>query len=190
MSASGDSVISWHQLDNHPQQAAYQVFKSEYSGGAWLHPTDRGDNISPNGFAAVDPAIAMDDLGQSIIVWRGFDGIVTRIFKSERRAGAWVHPTGMADNISPTGGNSRDPRVAMQNHHEALIAWNQRGQIFKSEYRGGAWTHPANLSDNINPTGTPAHSATVAIDELTNSMVVWLQTDNAGKQQIFKSEYR
>ncbi len=51
----------------------------------WTHPSELGDNISPDGTSAIYPVLAMDDNGNAIVLWRQSDGSSYQLFKSERR---------------------------------------------------------------------------------------------------------
>jgi len=159
----------------------------------WLYPSDLSDNISPDGDDANYPQVAMDDNGNAIITWYQFDGRYSQIFKSEYRDGAWTHPSGLNDSISPDGDDAYYPQVAMDDNGNALITWEQNdgsySQIFKSEYCNGVWTHPSGLNDNISPDEDDAYYPQVAMDDNGNAIITWEQNDSS-KSQIFKSEYR
>jgi len=135
MDDNGNAVIVWRQFDG----SNYQIFKSEYRSGSWAHPASLSDNISPDGYDAYDPQVAMDDNGNAVIVWYQSDGSYSQIFKSEYRAGSWAHPASLTDNISPDGQHAYEPQVAMDDNGNAVIVWTQydgsNWQIFKSEYR-------------------------------------------------------
>ena len=211
MDNNGNAIITWQQSDG----AKTQIFKSEYRGGIWTHPSSLSDNISPDGQNAEYPQVAMDNNRDAIIVWQQSDGANYQIFKSEYREDAWYNPSDLSDNISPDGQNAYEPKVAMDNNGNAIITWQQYNgssyKVFKSEYRGGVWTHPSSLSDNINPfrkgaydpqvamenkgdsitkiLALPLPKPTVAMDNNGNAIITWFQY-NGSKYQIFKSEYR
>jgi hypothetical protein len=135
----------------------------------------------------------MDNNGNAVITWSQFDGGNRQIFKSEYRNGAWTHPSGLSDNISPDGQGASNPVVAMDDNGSAIITWVQNDgsnmQIFKSEYRNGAWTHPSSLSDNISPDGQDAARPWVGMDDNGSAIITWVQNDGSN-MQIFVSEYR
>ncbi len=186
---SGNVIIVWSRSDGN----ASQIYKSEYRDGAWTHPTNLTDNISPDGENAQRPQVAMNDQGEAIIVWKQSDGESLQTFKSEYRDGTWTHPTNLSDNISPDDNDVYLPQVAMNNNGETVIAWFQyRGdylRIYMSEYRGGVWTHPSGSSDYIDPGSLNATHPQVAIDNDGATIIVWSQLAE-GKSRIFKSEYR
>ncbi len=192
MDNNGNAVIVWYQDDGSGED---QIFKSEYRNGAWTHPANLTDNISPDVQYASDPQVAMDDNGNAVIVWQQLDGTYNQIYKSEYRGGVWTHPSALTDNISPDGQGAYYPQVAVDNNGNAVIVWQQfdngglKYQIFKSEYRNNAWSHPSSLTDNISPDGQSAFSPQAAMDNNGNAVIVWYQSDGT-YYQIFKSEYR
>ena len=191
MDNNGNAIIVWWQYDS---SYYWQIFKSEYRGGVWHHPTSLSDKISPDGQSAQYAQVAMDNNGNAIIVWGQTDGVNNQIFKSEYRGGVWHHPASPSDNISPDGKDARECNVAMDNNGNAIIVWSQRDtdnnyQAFKSEYRNGVWIHPVNISDNISPNGYFAEKPIVAMDNSGNAIIAWYESDGT-YTQIFKSEYR
>jgi uncharacterized protein YheU (UPF0270 family) len=189
MDDNGNALIVWPQSDG----SNYQVFKSEYRDGAWIHPATLSGYINPNGEDVYDPQVAMDNSGNAVIVWQQSDGSTQQIYKSEYRDGAWTHPEDLDDNISQNGQDAYPSQVAMDDSGNAVIVWEQSDginwQIFKSEYRDGVWTHPEDLDDHISQNGQDAYPSQVAMDDSGNAVIVWNQPDGIN-WQIFKSEYR
>ncbi|MCX7000029.1 MAG: hypothetical protein NT106_07020, partial [Candidatus Sumerlaeota bacterium] len=83
MDNNGNAIITCYQSDG----SKTQIFKSEYRGGVWTHPSSLSDNISPDGQGAYLPQVAMDNNGNAIITWEQSDGSKYQIFKSEYRWG-------------------------------------------------------------------------------------------------------
>ncbi len=75
MDGNGNTIVVWQQSNGTHDQ----IFKSEYRGGNWLHPTGLTDNISPDTEAAVHPEVAMDNNGNAIIVWEQSDATKLQI---------------------------------------------------------------------------------------------------------------
>lgn len=198
MDESGNAIVVWDGSDG----SNNQIFMSEYRNGAWTHPSNQTDNISPDGQDAYNPWVAMDDNGNAIIVWeqRENTGTYYQIFKSEYRNGSWTHPSDLTSSnyISPDGASSRDARVAMDNNGNAIIIWRQdndsgpNSMVFMSEYRGGNWTHPASRSSGnyISPDGTNVSEHRVAMSDNGDAVITWVQPANPPLEQIFMSEYR
>lgn len=203
MDDNGNTIIVWRALDNASptpsNPAEFQIYMSEYRGGVWTHPTGLADNISPDGTDASGVKVVMglnapnDD---AVIVWRQESGAISRNYKSEYRAGAWVHPVDLNDSFIPAGSGSLSaPEVAMDDSGNTVIVWDQIGaqgvaQVFKREYRSGVWDNPVpGLLDNFSTDGQPATIPKVALDNLGNAIITWTQFDG-NDPQLFKSEYR
>jgi uncharacterized protein YheU (UPF0270 family) len=159
----------------------------------WFDPRNLLDNISPDGRDADGPQVALNEKGETVIVWQQTDGANGHIFRSEYRDGVWRDPANIADRINPDGNSAGDPQVASNDNGEAVVVWSQldaanKLQIFRSEYRNGTWSDPADLSDNISPDGQDTFLAKVAMNDNGDAIVVWYQSDGA-KNQIFRSEY-
>jgi uncharacterized protein YheU (UPF0270 family) len=186
---NGEAVIVWTQTDG----ANYQIFRSEYRNGAWTEPTGPTDNISPNGLDATDPQVALNNNGDTVIVWSQFDGLKKQIFRSEYRNGSWKDPVGSSDNISPDGQDAVIPRVDLNDQGEAVIVWSQsngtHNQIFRSEYRNGSWKDPAGISDNISPDGQSTAIPQVDLNNQGEAVIVWEQSDGMNSR-VFLSEYQ
>lgn len=185
---TGDAIVVWQQSNG----TYNQVFKSEYRSGAWTHPNNIHDNVSPDGQSTLYPQVVINDSGDAIIVWQQSDGSSFQIFKSEYRSGSWTHPSGLTDNISPNGSPASVPQVSLNTTGDAVIVWQQsdgsNNQVFKSEYRSGSWTHPSGLTDNISPDGQDAQFPQISVNNSGNALIVWQQS-NGTNQTFFKSEY-
>lgn len=159
----------------------------------WALPTNLSDNISPDTQDGFNPQVAMDNSGNTIIVWFQSDGVYNQIYMSEYRNGSWTSPADLSDNISPDNQAVTQAKVAMDDNGNAVIVWRQQDgtheQIFMSEYRNGSWTHPTGLSDNISPDGQDVLNPQLTMDNNGNTIIVWQQSD-VNNEQIFMSEYR
>jgi hypothetical protein len=61
--ASGDATVVWAQSVN----ALRRIFRSDYRGGAWTHPIDETDFLTPLETRAGSPVVALGSRG--VIVW-------------------------------------------------------------------------------------------------------------------------
>lgn len=183
-------VVVWAQ-GNGPH---YSIYKSERRAGVWSHPSSLADSISPAGSSAVLPKVAFDGAGNAVIAWIQGDGTHDQVFKSELRGGAWTHPSGLSDNISPDGSNAQRVQVAAGRNGEAVIVWRQALNatdtgLLKSEYRGGVWTHPGSLAAEFS-VGTTVHEFVVAVDPVGETVVAYCATDGVANVATYLSEYR
>jgi hypothetical protein len=190
METTGDAIIVWEQYVN----GRGRIFKSEYRSGVFQNPTSADDCISPPTTHAQDVQLAIGADGHCVVVWAQSDDVNYRIFKSERRGGAWTHPASFADAISPAGTDAYAPAVAFDGLGNAIITWVQSDgtvpQVFKAELKNGLWRLPLDVTDNISPDGLAVHAASVAMSRLGDAVVVWRQDVSATASSLFKSEYR
>jgi len=159
---------------------------------SWSQPTLLVDDSN---YSLPIHQMAMDSHGNAIIVWEQYDGFNHRIYISEYRNGTWTHPADLAaDAISLAGSDASWPHVAMDDHGNAIIVWEQyvgsNNQIYMSEYRNGSWTHPADLAtDAISIAGSWAIPMNVAMNNNGDAIIAWMQK-NGTINQIYMSEYR
>ncbi len=190
MDDDAHAVIVWKQFSG----SFWYVYKAEYRSSAWSVPTLLSARINPANQNCDSPRVAMDNQGNTIIIWTQSDGSKDQIFRAEYRNFAWTLPSSLTANISPDGQDADYPELAMDDNGNAIIVWAQsdgsKSRIFKSEYRNGSWTDPADLSAGISPPQSNAFSPAVAMDNDGNAIIVWGQYDDGVKYQVFKSEYR
>jgi len=190
MGDDGQTIVAWSQMT----AASWQIFFSQYLNGAWTHPSGIDDFISPaTGGDATWPKVAMDGMGNALIVWQQGIAGNSRILVSQYREGRWIHPSSTSQHVDPRDGYSRNPFPVMNDLGEALVVWQQdvgtHFQIFKSEFRDELWLYPLSSTDDISPDGSNTHGPRAAIDNEGNAIVVWEQSDGE-RVQVFKSEYR
>ena len=146
----------------------------------------------PDLSSAYLPEAAMDDNGNALIAWYQVDEIGDpRTYKSEYRRGAWIHPAGFDDFVSPLELDDY-PRVAMGGDGSAVIVnemWEGFDRLFVCEYRDGRWIHPANETNHVSPDGDTCRSPAVAMDAFGNAVVAWQQR-NGANYQVYVSQYR
>jgi hypothetical protein len=186
----GHACLVWQQY----VAGSGRIFKAEYRDGVWAKPASTADGISPDATHAQDVCLAASPTGDALVVWAQSDNHGYRIYKSEWRDGAWVHPAGLGDCLSPLGTDAYAPAAAFDAAGNAIVVWLQNDgttpQVFKAERRGGTWYPPAGLSDNISPDGTAAHRAVVTMARNGDALVVWRQDVTASASALFKSERR
>ena len=198
ISDNGDAVIVWRQATKNDKfDTDSKVFMSEYRNGSWTHPAGLDDFIGLPGedTPAQDPEVAMDDNGNTIIVWGQMDAPgSSHLYMSQYENGTWTHP-GTDDYISPDGTTGiSDYQVALTGKGDAIVVWLQRDgsgdkQLFMSEYRGGVWTHPASTNDFISIAGQEVYDVDLAMDDNGNAIIVWRQYDGT-YDRLFMSVYK
>ncbi len=153
---------------------------------SWTDPANLADNISPDGYAATDPHVAIDGSGNAVIVWVQSDGSYVRIYKCEYRNGSWSSATVMSNSNNY---DASSPHVAMDGNGNAIITWAQfygfADQIYYCMYRDGAWTSPALISSNFS---YAASSPQVAMNDNGSAIITWVQPESS-YDRIYKSVY-
>lgn len=77
MNGSGATVVTWQQSDGND----LRIYHSAYRNGSWSHPVSRYDGIlSPIGSDATAPRVALDDQGDTTIVWQQSDGSHQQVY--------------------------------------------------------------------------------------------------------------
>ncbi len=197
MNDSGEVVVAWSQFDG----SHYQIFKSEFREGSWIHPSTIADSISFAGENTARPNVSINNSGETIIVWGQSNGSFNQVFISEYRNASWTHPLSLNDHISTDGGHASIQhsgiKPILNDDGDAVIAWTQNNgageyHVYLSENSDGVWTHPANLSTYISPAGTSASGAVdVSYSMVENGGVILAWTSNNGsKSQVYMSERR
>ncbi len=217
MDDNGNIIVVWIG-DSCSESNCRQVYMIEYRNESWTQVDNLSDNISPDGFTASSPQVAMSNDGTAIIVWEQlttaqfgscgtFGTQCSHIYMSEYRNGTWKHPQGNTDYINQPADISVNsaahaPQVVMDDSGNAIIVWYQKRPdgwgVYKSEYRSGSWTHPT-INEYINPkiSGNNAINPSVAMDNNGNALIVWqandLSTTCSGSSpcnRLYISEYR
>jgi len=129
---NGNVLIVWQQSDGKTSQ----IYKSEYRNGRWSHPANAADKVSFRSHAASRPNVAMDNIGNAVIVWQQSDGKTRRLYKSEYHSGNWGQPGGALDYTSPEGDEELVPDVALDKDGKPKITWQKSsgvgGKVFKN----------------------------------------------------------
>jgi hypothetical protein len=145
------------------------------AAAAWMPAVD----VSDVGDFAGLPDVAVDASGNTIAVWRGFDG-------TNYRARAAIRPAGgsfgavqtLSDPGGDVGGPFSGPRIALDRKGNAIAFWyrfdgtNDRIEVAVRP-AGGTFGTAQTISD----AGTDARFPDVAIDRRGNAIAVWTQSD-------------
>lgn len=164
--------------------------------GMWIHPSSDTDFISIAGpsYFINDHQVVMNSSGETIIIWRQYDGTRRNLYMSQYSNGLWTHPQSIMDHVDLLSTyNVDDIHVALDDSGDAIIIWSHyngtEDNYYKGEYRNGVWSFPTDLDDYFNPTGTGVSEADLAMDNNGNAIIAWEQYDGT-VGRIYKSEYR
>ncbi|MDT8420395.1 MAG: hypothetical protein RQ754_08190 [Desulfuromonadales bacterium] len=191
LNASGEAIVAWAQSTNSGNPG---VYKAEFFDSTWTFAENSLDVISPNANVYPTtrmPNVAINDDGDAIIVWSQRYNYYTpdyRIMISEydRSSDTWAHPATISDNVNPTPGDARLPKVVLSNNGDAIVAWHQDAKIYIAHYTtAGGWVLPAADEEIFDGSSDPQ----VAMDDNGNAIIVWSATDGTNKR-IYMTEYR
>jgi hypothetical protein len=160
----GDAVAVWLHFDGASLrvQAAYRP-----AGGSYGAP----QTLSPAGYQAATPRVAMDGAGDAAIVWSISSGLSSEI-QSAQAAPGGVFQAAVA--LSGFTSLASVPQVALDSHGDTLAVWDgwDGANIRIQEAlrpAGGSFGTPQSLS----PVGYNADAPQVAFDAGGDALAVW-----------------
>jgi hypothetical protein len=172
--ADGDSIAVWRGFDPPPGGFAWRALARTISPTGMLGPIRE---LSPD---AVDTRVATDADGDSIAVWRSYDGSNYRI--QARTIPASGAP-GPVRTLSGAGEDALDPQVASDSDGDAIAVWRRLDNAAHPRYRIQARTIPAagalGAIQDLSAAGRDAAAAQVATDADGDSIAVWPRWDGS-----------
>jgi hypothetical protein len=171
--ADGDALIVWDNL------FPARIEGRGRTAAGVLGPVQ---GISPTGANVDTPDVGMDADGEAFIAWAQYPAGGNAIIKGRRRNAAGTLAN-VFHNLSATNDLHEDPRVAMADNGDLVVAWEREGsntQDIQIQARGrsaaGAFTPIATLNaDNQEARG---HQA--GIDPDGDAIVIWSQSTTEG----------
>jgi PKD domain len=162
--AQGDAIAVWLHFDgaNARVQAAYRP-----AGGSFGSP----QTLSPAGYEAREPRVAMNGSGEAVLVWSLASGLTEKLQASSAAPGgtfgAPVDLTGFSTVASV-------PRVALDSHGDAIAVWDgwdgSNIRIEDAIRPAGASFGSSRL---LSPSGSNADTPRVTFDAAGNALAVW-----------------
>jgi hypothetical protein len=168
MDASGNAVIAWNRTSG--SNAVVQVRRRLADGT--LTPAQ---TLSQQGADATSVRIAVASNGDSVVLWRRYDGANFRIQARQRSASGVLGPL---LSVSGKDQDAQDPDVDMDQDGNAVMTWSRSdGTNDRVELRtlsaGGTLT-PTQL---LSIAGEDAVDPHVAVDATGDAIVVWQRSD-------------
>lgn len=131
LSAAGESAIQ-PQVDVGPGGEATVIW-NRFDGASWIVQSERISpsgapagavrNISAAGRSAAEPQLAVDPEGAATVVWDRFDG--SSFVVQARRLDPAGAPVGSPLNLSASGRDAADPRLALAPDGDATVLWSR-----------------------------------------------------------------
>ena len=169
MDKDGDALAIWNRVDGAFNRVEVRPRSAAGVWGAVSPP------LSPAGQHASDPQVALDEDGDALLIWRRSDGANQRVQYRTRSKTGVLGPVG---NLSNTGADAVQPRVAVDDDGDAIVTWYRSdGANFRVQARtrtaAGTWSAITNLSS----AGVHAYNPRPAIDDAGDGVVVWYRHD-------------
>ncbi|MFO7606475.1 MAG: hypothetical protein R6W72_09275, partial [Desulfurivibrionaceae bacterium] len=186
----GEAVIAWQQAHD----TSSRIYKSEYRQGTWRHPKSLNDAVGPPPpVSAMLQSVALDNEGNTLLIWIMQEMGKQKLYLSEYRNSAWNHPR-PEDFLA---GSDRDfdyrvfGRAAMADKGKAVVGWQQMGDdrfvgLYLTEYFNGEWYLPGKL---INLGGNSALSFAISASRRGDAILTWQQSDGKNSR-IYGSVFR
>ena len=176
---SGNALAVWMQYDG----SAHSIYVNRYTPGAgW----GSAELIESGSETASDPQIAIDDLGDALVVWRQYDGSGYSIYANRYTpVGGW----GSAELIESSSGTASLPQIAIDDSGNAVAVWRQHNgsayDIYANRYTStGGW----GAAELIESSSGTASLPQIATDGSGNALAVWMQYDGSA-HSIYVNRY-
>jgi len=136
-------------------------------------------DISSTGQVAYNPQIAMDDLGNAVVVWRRSDG--SHYIVQTRRYSAETSTWSSVQNLSVVGQHTFDPQVAMDGLGNAIVVWRRtdgRNYIVQTR-RYNTETSTWSAVQTLSVAGQISYDPQISMDTLGNAITIWRRYDGS-----------
>lgn len=156
----GTAVAVWERSDGDYSSIQASVLAP---GGTWLAP----ERLSIPGGAATAARVAMDDAGDTLAIWRWYDGTNWIVASSFRPAG---HDWQRVRQVSTAGFSVGSPSLAMNGAGRAVAIWTDSSGVWSAQLGGdGRWAR----SRAVVASGGGTRSPSVAIDAAGDETALW-----------------
>lgn len=192
--ASGQAAVVWWEDRNASNGFARSAWADRFDGASWVG----AQRIEMGGTPALDPDVAMDTNGNSLVVWSQSDGQHLNdiwVARSPAHVPSWSTTwTGKGQDRT----TAQFPQVAMDAAGNAIVVWDE--EMGGDRVRNIWANHYDALSDSwtgaraVEPTDLRGFESAilpqVAMDEVGGAMAVWLQyDDDASRWHVWASRY-
>jgi hypothetical protein len=165
MDENGNAIAVWRQYDGN----RFSIYFNYFNGTEW----GTAETIETiNTSSAYSPQIAMNGLGEAIVVWEQGDSAFTNIYVNYFDGSSWD----TANHIET--GDADSPQVAMDSNGNSIVVWRQTDSspynIWARYFNGTSW-ETAKLIDWDN--NGSAYNPQIAMDGYGNATAVWMQFD-------------
>jgi hypothetical protein len=179
ISAEGQAVFVWVRFDGtnpdpNPNVRCCNRIQARSSSGGVLGPIQ---TVSAAGQNANDPQVAVDQAGDAVIVFRRLDGAVDRITARTRSAAGVL---GTTSTLSPAGGNTFEPQVAVDDGGDAVFSWTRFvNPNFQIATRALSSAGVLSGIQGLSQLGQNAFNSRLDVDADGDAVVTWRRFDGA-----------
>jgi hypothetical protein len=163
----GNAVAAWSLFDG----ASYRVQARGRSASGTLSSVQ---DLSAPGQDGYGPQVAVDEGGNGVSVWTGFDGANDRI-----QSTFLLH----VQTLSDAGLDAFDPQVAVDPNGNAVAVWQRfDGTESRTQARRRSASGTLSSVQDLSAAGQSANSPQVAVDPNGNAVVVWSLFDGTNSR--------
>jgi len=172
----------------------YQIFVRRWNGSSWVDMSGSPNGISNNTATSGWPEIAMDGVGNPIVVWNDNESGDREIFIKRWNGSSWEEMgvnSASAGGISDNAGDSRRPVITTDSNGYPIIAWadDTSGdyEIYVKRWNGSGWEDVGSDSSSgggISNNEGVSRSPSISIDRNDNPIVAW-HDDSSGNNEIY-----
>jgi hypothetical protein len=162
-----DATFVWvRESHDYPHPQLVQM-RSRSSTGTWASTV----NVSSSG-AVRNPRIALDDDGDGIVVWQGYDGDKWRV--NARRVSR-TGTLGTLKVLSPAGVTATGTDVAIDSDGDAIVTWAEQDATGASRPKMRRYTKTGELPAAVLLASSPtwAEPPAVAFDREGDAVLAW-----------------
>ena len=168
----GTATIVWSRYES--SGARIQVERIEPDGTRAGTP----QNLSPEGGAAIEPAVAVDGDGAATVSWIRSDG--SHSIVQARRLSAKGTPDAQPQDLSASGGSAAEPQVAAGPGGNATVVWDRHdGSSFVVQARRLPVAGSPGPTRTLSASGRDAAEPQVAVGPSGVATVIWTRFDGS-----------
>jgi len=165
---SGNAFVVWKRDDGNRDS----VWVDRFDGASWVG-AERIDNYNTG--IIFSPQIALDNNGNSLVVWALYNGSRTNIWVNRFDGTSW----GNAAVLIESDNAGLNPQVAFDNNGNALVVWQKYSgddgsNIWANQFDGTTWAGAKQINN-----AEEAYSPKIAFDGSGKALAVWQQSDGS-----------
>ncbi len=166
---SGQPVVAWQESPT----TSYDIYVKRWSKNfnRWESLGSKLDNSSLQN--AIEPDIAVDQLGNPVVVWSEFAGSSYNIFvkrwASGCCSGSWQKVGDVVDNVPSALADQ--PAIAVSGNGSPFVVWRESNKVYVKYWDGLAWISLGQVNASTLPVSLPD----ISLDANDMPVVSWLE---------------